>query len=74
MTTIALRNWQPMFDDARDNLYDLPAELLKAHQTVERLDAEVAASRTDRPDLAAVERKVPDGYLPAARRRGVRLT
>jgi hypothetical protein len=56
-----------MFDDARDNLHDLPAELLSAHQAVERLGAEVVASRTARPDLAAVERKVTDGYLTAAR-------
>lgn len=62
-----LRQWQPMFDDARDNLHDLPDVLLKAHQAVERLGAEVAASRTDRPDLAAVERRVTDGYLTAAR-------
>jgi len=66
-TTIALRNWAPMFDDARDNLHGLPAELLSAHQAVERLDAEVAVTRPDRPDLAAVEREVTDGYLTAAR-------
>jgi len=61
-----LRQWQPMFDDARDNLHDLPAELLATHRAVERLTAEMASANRQRPDAAAVERQCVSDFRAAA--------
>lgn len=52
------RQWKTMFNDARDNLHDLPDVLLKAHRALERLDAEMASANAKRPDPVAVERKL----------------
>ncbi|HXH79113.1 hypothetical protein [Nocardioides sp.] len=64
--TDTLRQWAPMFNDCAENVHDLPADVLKAHKAVIRLDEKLAAIAADRPDPNAATREVVAATKAAA--------